>query len=855
MDLIAYVFALWTLQNSQEYFDSSGDAADPKSYLLQPRAAQIVSILRLLSIDDKRNEIVRHLLQIGTGEGKSLTLAVASCVLALVGFDVNCACYSKYLSKRDYQSYLSLFSVFGVANNIHYGTFGELCERVINSTGNVRSMVENMILPSERKDDMNTINDGYDLNPFKCKILLIDEVDVFVSNEFYGRVYAPAARLESPEISVLIDLIWKNHGSDDDSKSESKTDSTRNLIHDSPEYKTCEKLFGEWSALLNEAIKDMLADIQTFKSTEYLVHNGKIGYKQLDTIDTSIVYGYKTLFSYYFEHGKGEISEETLNQQKCIWLCCGRFSYAEIAQKFDVICGVSGTLKTLSDGEKSIMQETYSISRYTYMPSLFKQSLWVPNFKFDKTGSSDVCVVDEKYFYDNLTQQIQKRLNDHKSPRCVFVFFEDKKKLTDFYECKEFARYRCQHNLLTMTEELNENEKNMRVTQSCLSGAILLTTRSYGRGTDFQVRDPLVLNNGGPHVIQTFLSEQRSEETQIKGRTARQGSDGSYSMILNRSDLDKYNISDDDVTNARNMYGMLDKKRNQFFEEQYQSNSEFVRKAHKSHEMALNLRDLLHEKADNSLEIKKILLSLNAGACLGHCTKVAVLMDATASMGSLLLKAKHTTSEMFVRISSILESHFMDPKSFELQFIAYRNYNAPPEKLLEYSGWCSDATQLTQFLNGIDASYGWGNEAIEIAFNHVNYLMDEKNDDISQIILIGDAGPNTRNDVKTKRTRRGENECWKTSKFSNATYWEDELNGIIDKKIKINAFYLKPSAQAPFEEIGKRAGGICDCLDIDSKQGAETLTHLVSRSVLAASGGDDLVRAYDQTYMKVQINQ
>jgi len=34
------------------------------------------------------------------------------------------------------------------------------------------------------------------------------------------------------------------------------------------------------------------------------------------------------------------------------------------------------------------------------------------------------------------------------------------------------------------------------------------------------------------HVIQTFLSEELSEEIQIKGRAARQGQDGSYSMVL-----------------------------------------------------------------------------------------------------------------------------------------------------------------------------------------------------------------------------------------------------------------------------------------------------------------------------------
>ena len=43
-------------------------------------------------------------------------------------------------------------------------------------------------------------------------------------------------------------------------------------------------------------------------------------------------------------------------------------------------------------------------------------------------------------------------------------------------------------------------------------------------------------------MIQTFVSEQESEERQIKGRTARQGGHGSYSMVLIRSELDKYDI-------------------------------------------------------------------------------------------------------------------------------------------------------------------------------------------------------------------------------------------------------------------------------------------------------------------------
>lgn len=46
--------------------------------------------------------------------------------------------------------------------------------------------------------------------------------------------------------------------------------------------------------------------------------------------------------------------------------------------------------------------------------------------------------------------------------------------------------------------------------------------RNFGRGTDFICLDPDVNDAGGVVVIQTFLSEDLSEEVQIQGRTARQ---------------------------------------------------------------------------------------------------------------------------------------------------------------------------------------------------------------------------------------------------------------------------------------------------------------------------------------------
>ena len=242
--LIEYTFAIWTLQHSKEYFMAGKD----KLYLMQPKVAQIVSILRILSIDVSGNELKRHLVEIGTGEGKSLTFAVTSAILALLGYDVSCACYSKYLSDRDYKAFENLFKSLGLTDFIHYGTFSKVCEAIINENGYVRQQVSKIVLghnvnnnnnngnindddsdvsetvktvamnPDEfeadddGKDDEKKMNydDDYRKKPKsnnRAKILLIDEVDVFFHTNFYGNDYTPSATIKAPCIKKITDLI------------------------------------------------------------------------------------------------------------------------------------------------------------------------------------------------------------------------------------------------------------------------------------------------------------------------------------------------------------------------------------------------------------------------------------------------------------------------------------------------------------------------------------------------------------------------------------------------------------------------------------------------------------------------
>ena len=123
-----------------------------------------------------------------------------------------------------------------------------------------------------------------------------------------------------------------------------------------------------------------------------------------------------------------------------------------------------------------------------------------------------------------------------------------------------------------LTEEATSAEVTAAVKKATHAGAITLLTRAFSRGTDFIILDEVVKSNGGTCTIQTFVSESASEEVQIKGRSARQGQDGSYVQILLEDDLFKYGITKEQIKqkrNDKNLYEFIQEKVEELFNDSY----------------------------------------------------------------------------------------------------------------------------------------------------------------------------------------------------------------------------------------------------------------------------------------------
>lgn len=248
-----------------------------------------------------------------------------------------------------------MFKDFGVLESIKYSTVNDACEELYNRGGDTRS------LSSDIAWDTKTKRADPETSKERAQVLLIDEVDVFFKDDFYGKTFRSVASLQHESIEELLKLIWKNR----DSLDESSLSETLNAL-------ACLKLFPtDIQPIISQHINSMLNDAQNVDSHDYIVHDGKVCYKEFDGLCTNWVFGYLTTFVAIKEHENGRVTQKAMEHRQVVYLKCGQSSYAEIPTTFDAILGVTGTLKSLGPEERNILKHQYGINKMTYIPSVY----------------------------------------------------------------------------------------------------------------------------------------------------------------------------------------------------------------------------------------------------------------------------------------------------------------------------------------------------------------------------------------------------------------------------------------------------------------------------------------------------
>lgn len=530
--LLAGVFSLFTIIKSGASFnrieETGGSSSFGDQLLMKPHNIQVLTLLYMFGCGKgSKSSLDSQLMQIRTGEGKSMILGAAATVLALLGFRVRTVCYSEYLSSRDYSLFEEVFQKFGVLDLVTYSKITTFAEDSTALKGNIRDLTESLLrgvlssarsmskmntedapaaksprqrrrshtLAKNKKQKISTssachtkaiINSSLDSLKSNSseEILLVDEVDVFFGSEFYGQTYNQVIEFKEPEIMAILKRIWEAHKSGHRLR--------LNDVKAMSDYKTLLSKMSSFDFVLDNEINLMLSQVKRVDDVPYFLDsdNDRIGYKVMDTISYNVTFGYTTIFLYLKEAENLKNKAATLSRALVMPISCGQFSYANISPTR--IMGVSGTLASIGENEKKVL-DRYRLNKYIFVPSVYGAS----NFQFDKAGEGISFESSKSNFYHKISAEIVAAT---KSKRAVIVFFQDSSKLNEFVGTATYRQLGRHKSLLK--EDMSPHEKDFVISKAATAGQITLSTAVFGRGTDFFCKDGSVEKNGGVHIIQ-----------------------------------------------------------------------------------------------------------------------------------------------------------------------------------------------------------------------------------------------------------------------------------------------------------------------------------------------------------------
>lgn len=166
----------------------------------------------------------------------------------------------------------------------------------------------------------------------------------------------------------------------------------------------------------------------------------KLVYKEGDSINLRISYGYKTIFANLFEFGKGKVSKANLDEALCLNIIIAEFAYAILPRFFRHILGVTGTLQAMPRVKKEVLRRKYDVKDLYLMPSSFGKGKDKRIWNYHQ--------VEEEEYYSKIIELIKAVKNN----RPTIIFFESAGSLYQFFNRPAFSSD-LKERTLVLTEE------------------------------------------------------------------------------------------------------------------------------------------------------------------------------------------------------------------------------------------------------------------------------------------------------------------------------------------------------------------------------------------------------------------
>ncbi|CAF1318157.1 unnamed protein product, partial [Rotaria sp. Silwood1] len=539
----------------------------------EPRATQILSLLLMLNASEAN---IARLAQIKTGEGKSVIIAMFAAIKALNGNKVDIVTTSPLLAKRDAENKNRFYTMLNLTvgensgmsstkpcytNDIVYGSVNDFQFDILKdeySLLGTRCQRKFDIAIVDEVDSM-LIDDNSKICRLSSKIPAIDELKVVLTvlwqelNRTYDKIIQIKDKLYCVTIPFRMDengkiILLKSETTNENDKTTAAADDDdddddmhdliavenlyefienhiRNVVENKllkPDEKN--QCLVYIPKHLTTFVKQQLnkwilsawqAKFAYHENIDYLITNGKDGVQSIVPIDyrnTGIVQMNTSwpdgLHQFLQIKHNLRISAESLTTNFLS-------NVAFFSRYGKNLFGLTGTLG--SKEAKDLIRYIYNVDFVIIPPYKYTQFIAY----LDKLSQSEQDWVNE------CTESIytEAKINQ----RAVLVICETKSDASKIYEKLIETHVQLKRQIKLYTRSDNEEQNAINNELDC--GQIIVATNLAGRGTDIGTTHK-VEENGGLHVLVTFLPLNTRVEHQAFGRTSRQGKRGSAQLIV-----------------------------------------------------------------------------------------------------------------------------------------------------------------------------------------------------------------------------------------------------------------------------------------------------------------------------------
>ena len=510
------------------------------------RDSQLYSLIILLGKDNDKGRII----QVFSGEGKTLIIQCLAAVLVFQGHKVDVICAERSIAKKDSKAAMKNLEnlKITVAHNLKvendcyqkdilYGT-------IVEFQGGI--MRDGHQLNGERQ------NRGFD-------IVLLDEIECMFIDDFTQSTNLVSNKPFYERYSIYLLILWgyyknlhlNNFDVRDNKELQEKVkeylnDKLKNFIKINDDKSD---FFFPMSNLLKDFaigqsqswVTSLINSLSQRKNVEYAVKNDQI--LKVDLIDTGLISKEKT-----FENGlqqflqiQNELSVTPISTKTSQ----NNLSNYGFFQKYknerrNSIYGVTGAFGSVKSRE--LIEKLYRVD-FDYIPTnnLFLLKELIGNI----SKNHDTWI-------ENILLVVKREIN---SGRLVLLLCETVGSCEELYEkiSLNFPKYK----LFKIIGD--EEEKNI-IPQIVGKNTVIISTDMSGRGTKFDI-DKEVLKNGGMHIIFSFISNNSRKEEKNYKNAGKAGEPGSYQFILDFEDtMNKYYINYNIEANFEKYKNLLIKK-------------------------------------------------------------------------------------------------------------------------------------------------------------------------------------------------------------------------------------------------------------------------------------------------------